>query len=93
VKSWLRAVAVRSRSAAQAPTLARLDGMDSALNARLDTVIRRLDEIDALVQSFDGRVAAVAERSAAQAETQARLAKRVREIERLLAAPAPTGET
>lgn len=93
MRGRLRALAGRSRHAALAPTLAQLEAMEASLNARLDTVIRRLDELDALIQAFDGRVAGAAERSTTQAETHARLAQRLDEIEKLLAAPASTGDS
>ena len=88
----LRALLGRSFRAVHYPSLARLDAMEASLDTRLDSVIRRVDELAAMIQSADGRAAVASERSAAQAETNSRLARRLEEIERLLAAPAATGE-
>ncbi|MBV9661181.1 MAG: hypothetical protein JO337_08495 [Acidimicrobiales bacterium] len=84
---------MRLRHLALAPTLSRLDRLDDTGGGRLDTVMRRLDEIEVLIGTFEGRVATISERQAAQTELHSRLAAQVEEIKRLLGAPVPSGES
>lgn len=79
----MRILLMRGRDRAISPVMGRFDAVEKAL----DVLSRRLDEIDALIQSLEGRVATVTERHSAHGETEARLARRVEEIEKLMAAP------
>jgi len=67
-----------------------LEGADSRLavvESHIEELIRRMDEVQEVVETTMARVAASTERSLIVAESQARTERRVEEIERLLGAP------
>jgi archaellum component FlaC len=85
VKARLRRLLDRGRRMALGPVLHRIDVLAEENDRRLDEINKRLDDFEALLQMVEGRVATVAERTITAQESQARLARRVDEIEKLLA--------
>lgn len=84
----LRSRVLHLRQQALSPVLHRLD----LLNAEVRGLSARLDEIDALVQILEGRIATASERTVMHVESDARLRRRVEAIEGLLGgAPGPAG--
>jgi hypothetical protein len=88
VKAAVRRFVARLRAKLLAPVLGRVDLAETRIEVRLDFLARRLDEIEALVESALARSDTVSERSTRMAESQSRLARRLDEIERLLGSPA-----
>ncbi|HLI52937.1 MAG TPA: hypothetical protein VKU88_01295 [Acidimicrobiales bacterium] len=78
----LRSRVLQLRQQALSPVLHRLD----LLSAEVRGLSARLDEIDALVQILEGRVATASERTVMYVESDARLRRRVEAIEGLLGA-------
>lgn len=85
MKARLRRLLDRVRRAALGPVLHRIDVLAEDTEQRLDAINKRLDDFETLLQMVEGRAATVAERTIAAQESQARLARRVDEIEKLLA--------
>lgn len=70
----------------------RLESADSRLavvESHLRELIRRMDEVQQVVETTMARVAASTERSLVVSESQSRIERRVDDIERLLGAPSP----
>jgi hypothetical protein len=95
VMQQLRSQVVSGWRRVFAPVVARVDIRSDALesrleaiNARLDGLVRRLEEIEVVIQTTGARAAALTERSLGNTESSLRIQRRVEEIERLLGAPA-----
>jgi transposase len=68
------------------PVIGRFDQLDERLDATdalLAQLVRRIDDLEVLIQSAGARVSTLAE---APVESEARILRRVEEIERLLGA-------
>jgi hypothetical protein len=77
------------------PVVARVDIRSDALESRLDAIdasiaglLRRLEEIEVVMQTTGARAAALTERSLGNTESSLRIERRMEDIERLLGAPA-----
>jgi hypothetical protein len=75
--------------------MARVDIRSDSLESRLDAIdaalaglVRRLEEIEVVMQTTGARAAALTERSLGNTESSLRIERRVEEIERLRGAPA-----
>jgi hypothetical protein len=88
VKAAIRRIVARLRAKLLSPVLGRVDQAEARTELRLDFLARRLDEIEALVESALARSDTVSERSTRVTESQSRLARRLDEIERLMGSPA-----
>ena len=90
-----RSLVVGVRRRLFTPVLARVDIRSDSLESRLDAIdaplaglVRRLEEIEVVLQTTGARAAALTERSLGNTESSLRIERRVEEIERLLGAPA-----
>ena len=91
----LRNLVAGVRKRAFTPVVARVDIRSDVLESRLDAIdaslvglVRRLEEIEVVLQTTGARAAALTERSLGNTESSLRIERRVEEIERLLGAPA-----
>lgn len=88
----MRSLLIRIRNRLIAPVLGRLDAIEQSVGSRLDTLDARLAAVESVIEMIDARASSVAERSVAQSESYARVARRLDEIEKLLADPPGDGD-
>lgn len=85
----MRGAVGRLRDRTFAPLYARLDQvatLTGVLSARIDDLTTRVESLEGLLATMEARTATVTERQFSYEEDQARLARRLEEIEKLLAA-------
>jgi transposase len=86
MKAQVRQALTGLRSRMLTPVIGRFDQLDERLDATdalLAQLVRRIDDLEVLIQSAGARVSTLAE---APVESEARILRRVEEIERLLGA-------
>jgi len=85
----MRSFLARFRRRLFGPVLHRLDEIEQSVNARLDTLDKRMAAVESVIEMVDARASSMAERSVAQSESYSRASRRLDEIEKLLADPRP----
>jgi acetolactate synthase small subunit len=68
---------------------AQMHAQVSEINDRLETVAKRLDEVQAVVEATSARAATSTEQALSMVESDGRTTRRFEEIERLLGATEP----
>ena len=88
MKARLRRLAGRLRDKALLPVTARVGELEESTAGRLDELSRRVAGMEAVLQMLDGRAATVTERTVGVEESYLRLARRLEDIEAVLASRA-----